>query len=94
MNNIDYVKDSNNIVVPVSAPKTIEEIEKRNAERVLLDSTSNDDDDANVKIRIFDDDNDTNTSIKLDHLDIHDIHEPELRLPELLADNLEIEILE
>ena len=92
-NNIDYVKDSNNNVMPVSAPKSVEEIEKRNAERALLDSTSNDDD-GNVKIRIFDDDNDTNTSIKLDHLDIHDIHEPELRLPELLADNLEIEILE
>jgi len=95
-NNIDYVKDSNNNVTLVSAPKSVEEIEKRNAERAVLDSTSssNDDDDGNVKIRIFDDDNDTNTSIKLDHLDIHDIHEPELRLPELLADNLEIEILE
>ena len=95
-NNIDYVKDSNNNVIPVSAPKSVEEIEKRNSERALLDSTStsNDDDDGNIKIRIFDDDNDTNTSIKLDHLDIHDIHEPELKLPELLADNLEIEILE
>jgi len=95
-NNIDYVKDSNNNVTPVSAPKSVEEIEKRNAERALLESnsTSNDDDDGNVKIRIFDNDNDTNTSIQLDHLDIHDIHEPELRLPELLADNLEIEILE
>jgi hypothetical protein len=96
-NNIDYVKDSNNNVRPVSAPKSVEDIEKRNAERVTLDSNSNDDDDdnnANIKIRIFDDDNDTNSQVKLDQFDIHNIQEPEIKLPELLADNLEIEILE
>jgi hypothetical protein len=88
-NNIDYVKDSNNNVVPVSAPKTIEEIEKRNAERVSYDSVSNDDDDSesNVKIKIFENDN-----VVIDNLDIHNIQE-EIKLPELLSDNLEFEIL-
>jgi hypothetical protein len=87
-NNIDYVKDSNNIVVPVSAPKTIEEIEKRNAERASYDSGSNDDDDnSNVKIKIFENDN-----VVIDNLDIHNIQE-EIKLPELLSDNLEFEIL-
>jgi hypothetical protein len=96
-NNIDYVKDSNNNVIPVSASKSVEDIEKRNAERATLDSNSNDDDDdnnANIKIRIFDDDNDANSRVNLDQFDIHNIQEPEIKLPELLADNLEIEILE
>jgi hypothetical protein len=89
-NNIDYVKDSNNNIIPVSAPKTIEEIEKRNAERVPLDSGSNDDDDdnSNVKIKIFENDN-----VVIDNLDIHNIQE-EIKLPELLSDNLEFEILD
>jgi hypothetical protein len=88
-NNIDYVKDSNNNIIPVNAPKTIEEIDKRNAERVPLDSGSNDDDeDGNVKITIF------NDELKLNNLDIHNIQESEIKLPELLADNFEFEILE
>jgi hypothetical protein len=90
-NNIDYVKDSNDNVIPVSAPKTIEEIEKRNSERVPLDSGSNDDDDdnnSNVKIKIFENDN-----VVIDNLDIHNIQE-DIKLPELLSDNLEFEILE
>ena len=90
-NNIDYVKDSNNNVVPVSAPKTIEEIEKRNAQRVSYDSVSNDDDDddnSNVKIKIFENDN-----VVIDNLDIHNIQE-DIKLPELLSDNLEFEILD
>jgi hypothetical protein len=89
-NNIDYVKDSNNNVVPVSAPKTIEEIEKRNAERASYDSGSNDNDNdgSNIKIKIFDNDN-----VVIDNLDIHNIQE-EIKLPELLSDNLEIEILD
>jgi hypothetical protein len=89
-NNIDYVKDSNNNIIPVNAPKTIEEIDKRNAERVPFDSGSNDDDDedGNVKITIF------NDELKLNNLDIHNIQESEIKLPELLADNFEFEILE
>ena len=89
-NNIDYVKDSNNNIIPVNAPKTIEEIDKRNSERVPFDSGSNDDDDedGNVKITIF------NDELKLNNLDIHNIQESEIKLPELLADNFEFEILE
>ena len=87
-NNIDYVKDSNDKITPVNAPKTIEEINKRNAERVSFESSQNDDEDDNVKIKIFDND------IMIDNLDIHNIQEQKMELPELLADNLEIEILD
>jgi hypothetical protein len=87
-NNIDYVKDSNDKITPVNAPKTIEEINKRNAERASFESSQNDDDDDNVKIKIFDND------IMIDNLDIHNIQEQKMELPELLADNLEIEILD
>ena len=72
---------------PVHA-KTIEEINKRNAERASFESSQNDDDDDNVKIKIFDND------IMIDNLDIHNIQEQKMELPELLADNLEIEILD
>ena len=87
-NNIDYVKDSNDKITPVNAPKTIEEINKRNAERSSFESNQNDDEDDNIKIKIFDND------IMIDNLDIHNIQEQKMELPELLADNLEIEILD
>jgi hypothetical protein len=86
-NDIDYIKDSNNIVSQIQAPKTIERLEEisaiRNKER---NEDDDDDDNSNEKLNI------SNVSVSLDALDIHNIEEPRmnLRLPDLLDD---IEIL-
>ena len=86
-NDIDYVKDANNIVAHVQAPKTIERLEEistiRNKER---SADEDDDDNVNDKLNI------SNVSVSLDALDIHNIEDPplHLKLPDLLDD---IEIL-
>jgi len=83
--NIDYVKDDNNIVSQIEAPKTIERLEEISAMRNNK-SQDDDDDDFNEKLNISD------IPISLDALDIHTIEEPkmELKLPDLLDD---IEVL-
>jgi hypothetical protein len=83
--NIDYVKDDNNIVSQIEAPKTIERLEEISAMRNNI-SQQDDEDDFNEKLNISD------IPISLDTLDIHTIEEPkmELKFPELLDD---IEVL-
>lgn len=88
-NDVDYVKDNNNNIIHVEAPKTIERLEEiseiRNQQRKL---ENNDDDNENEKLQISD------QSVDLGVLDIHDIGEQERMelLPDLLID--EIEVLE
>jgi len=86
-NDIDYVKDNNNNIVSVTAPKTLERLEEiseiRAHQRKL--SETDDDDDENVKLNI------SNESVDLGALDIQTIYEPKLELlPDLLLDEIEV----
>ena len=86
-NDIDYVKDNNNNIVSVTAPKTLERLEEiseiRAQQRKL--SETDDDDDENVKLNI------SNESVDLGALDIQTIYEPKLELlPDLLLDEIEV----
>jgi hypothetical protein len=92
-NDIDYVKDDNNNVSSVVAPKNIERLEEINNIRSQLNSNLNDDsdDEDNIKLNI------SNEDIGLDNLDIHVIDEPkqpkdDFDFPELMSDN-EFEVL-
>ena len=81
-NDIDYVSGGDGNIVPVTVPKTVENLEKisnmRTEQRKLDDD---DDDDDNVKLNI------SNETISLDDLDVHVIEEPKLELfPDLLID--------
>lgn len=86
-NDVDYVKDYNNNIVSVSAPKTIErleEISEFRAQQRKLDEADDDNDDI-VKLHI------TEQPFTLDSLDIHNIEEPKIDLfPDLLIDDIEI----
>ena len=81
-NDIDYVSGGDGNIVPVTVPKTFENLEKistMRAEQRKLDN--DDDDDDNVKLNI------SNESVSLDDLDVHVIEEPKLELfPDLLID--------
>jgi hypothetical protein len=76
---IDYVKDSNNTVTSVSAPKTIERLTELSEMR----AKSVDQDDEDVKLKI------TNEDIVLNDFDV--IDEPVITFPELNKDEVEIE---
>ena len=81
---IDYVKDYDNNIVSVSAPKSIDRLEEiselRNQQR-----REDDDDDDNQKLQISD------QHFDLDALDLQSIEEPRLELlPDLLIDNIEV----
>jgi hypothetical protein len=80
----DYIRDDNNNIVSVSAPKSIERLEEiselRNQQR-----KTDDDDDENVKLQISD------QSFNLDALDVQSFEEPKMELlPDLLIDDIEI----
>jgi hypothetical protein len=80
----DYMKDNNNNITTVSAPKTIERLEELSNMRSLQNQL-NDDNDNNIRLKI------TDSDFKLDDLDIHVIDEPKLDLlPDLLIDDIEI----
>lgn len=83
--NIDYIKDYDNNVVSVDAPKTIdrlEEISELRAKQRKIDEAEEEEGD---KIKIHDD------FINLDDMDIHVIDEPKLKLlPDLLIDDVEV----
>jgi hypothetical protein len=87
-NDIDYVKDNNNNVVSVTAPKTIErleEISEIRAQQRKLSESDDEDDTENVKLNI------SNESVDLGALDIQTIYEPKLELlPDLLLDEIEV----
>lgn len=84
-NDTDYIKDYDNNVVSVDAPKTLdrlEEISELRAKQRKMDEAEEDEGD---KIKIHDD------FINLDDMDIHVIDEPKLKLlPDLLIDDIEV----
>lgn len=79
---VDYVKDANNNVMPVSAPKTIEFLTELSEKRAKEKAEEDDD-----KISILPD------SFDLTDLDIHEIGEPKIKFPEL-NEEIEFELLE
>jgi hypothetical protein len=85
-NDIDYVKDDNNNIVSISAPKSIEhlnEISNIRAQQRRYEDGNGDEDDENVKLKI------TDQPFDLD--DIHNVEEPKMDLlPDLLLDEFEV----
>jgi hypothetical protein len=80
-NDVDYVSGGDGNIVPVTVPKTFENLEKISTMRSEQRKLDNDDDDDNVKLNI------SNETISLDDLDVHVIEEPKLELfPDLLID--------
>jgi len=83
--NVDYIKDDNNNITNVEAPKTIERLEEISEQRYNQRKLEEDDDDDIPKLKIHDE------TYKLDDLDIHKIEEPKLQLfPDLLIDDIEV----
>lgn len=83
-NDVDYVKDSENNIASVIAPKTIERLEEISEMRSKQRQIDEDDDD-NVKLTIFD------QPFELTSLDVHNIEEPKIELlPDLLIDDIEV----
>jgi hypothetical protein len=81
----DYMKDSNNNITSISAPKTIERLEEISNMRSLQNQLDNEDDNNNIKLKI------TDCDFQLDDLDIQVIDEPKLNLfPDLLIDDIEV----
>jgi hypothetical protein len=78
---IDYVKDSNNTVTSVSAPKSIERLNELSEMRAKSNEQESIDDDEKLKI--------TNEDIVLNDFDV--IDEPVITFPELNKDEIEIE---
>ena len=83
----DYIRDDENNIVSVSAPKSIERLEEiselRNQQRKLDDEDDNNDE--NMKLQISD------QSFQLDALDVQSFEEPKMDLlPDLLIDDIEI----
>jgi hypothetical protein len=82
---MDYIKDHDNKVMSVDAPKTFErlaEISELRAKQRKIDEAEESEGD---KIKIYDD------FINLDAMDIHVIDEPTLQLlPDLLIDDIEV----
>ena len=88
----DYVKDSNNNITPVIVPKTVENLEKINADRRAIEAAAEQED--NVKLKIFDGPDDPKSNL-IDDLEIYNIEEKKMDLlPELLSDDIEFEVLE
>ena len=86
-NDIDFVRDENNHEQTIEAPKNINRLEEisvmRNAQRKMDEEEDENDDNVKLSISVQD--------IHLDHLDIHTIELPEMRLdPDLLLDDMEI----
>lgn len=86
-NDIDYISGGDGNIVPITVPKSYENLEKISNLRAEQRKMNNDDDDDdNIKLKI------SNETISLDEFDVHVIDEPKLELfPDLLID---AEILE
>lgn len=87
-NNVDLVKDGNNNVEVVSAPKDVDVLEQisvlRNEQR-KLESSEEDDNDSSERLMISD------QNIDLGPMDIHVIDPPGVELmPDLLIDDIEV----
>jgi hypothetical protein len=85
-NNVDLVKDSNNNVEVVNAPKDVDVLEQisvlRNEQRKL---ESTEDDDSNERLQI------SEQSVDLGPMDVHVIDSPGVELlPDLLIDDIEV----
>lgn len=85
-NNVDLVKDSNNNVEVVNAPKDVDVLEQisvlRNEQRKL---ESSEDDDSNERLQI------SEQSVDLGPMDVHVIDPPGVELlPDLLIDDIEV----
>jgi len=85
-NDTDFVRDENNQEQTIIAPKSLDRLEEisvmRNAQRKKEEEEEEED---NVKLKIFDQD------VALDHVDIHTIDLPEMRLePDLLLHDVEV----
>jgi len=85
-NNVDLVKDSNNNVEVVNAPKDVDVLEQisalRNEQRKL---ESSEDDDSNERLQI------SEQSVELGPMDVHVIEPPGVELlPDLLIDDIEV----
>jgi len=85
-NNVDLVKDSNNNVEVVNAPKDVDVLEQisvlRNEQRKL---ESSEDDDSNERLQI------SEQSVDLGPMDVHVIEPPGVELlPDLLIDDIEV----
>lgn len=78
---IDYVKDANNTVTSVSAPKSIERLNELSEMRAKSNEQEQFDEDEKLKI--------TNEDIVLNDFDV--IDEPVITFPELNKDEIEIE---
>ena len=91
-NEIDYVKNDEGIETNVVAPKSISHLEavsEIRAQKRKMENEENEND--NFKINISD------QSFHLDSLDIHNIEEPQKQMelfPDLLTDELDIEVLD
>jgi len=85
-NDIDYIKDDNNNIISVTAPKTIERLEEISELRAQQRKQDEDDDEQdNGRLKISDE------YIELGSLDIHNIEDPKIELlPDLLIDDIEI----
>jgi len=88
-NNVDFAMDSNNNEEQISAPKDFDRLEaisnERNAQRKLAEQMDEDEEQDNVKLKIF------GESADLNGLDIHVIDEPQINLNEnYLLDDIEI----
>jgi len=93
-NDVDRVRDVNNMEETIRAPKDYDSLEAisnmRNAQRKLEeeeeDNNNGSDSGSNVRLTIFGDE-----SVKLNNLDVHVIDPPELNLiPDLLLDDFEV----
>ena len=87
-NDLDMVRDTNNKEEMISAPKTLERLEKlsnlRNTQR-KLEEQDDDDENSNVKLQIYD------QPIELSNLDVHVINPPEIELNnDFLLEDIEI----
>jgi len=80
-NDTDFVSNGNGNIVPITVPKTVENLEKISNMRAEQRKLYEADDDDNERLTI------SSESITLDSMDIHVIDEPKLELfPDLLID--------
>jgi len=87
-NDIDYVRNMDNEIEEIQAPKTIERLEQISeirANQRKIDEAEDDDEDGNGRIKISD------QTAELSNFDLHVIDEPKMELlPDLLIDDIEI----
>ena len=81
-NDVDSVMGKNGKEELIEAPKTIERLEEISALRNMQRKMEEEEDDEKLKI--------SNEDISLDSLDIHLINPPEVKLTDLLLDNIEV----